>query len=56
VHTALIKVLRLPLTRENFAHIGADTLESSPEEFTRFMREEIAKWGKVVRDAGVKRE
>mgnify|MGYP001168635333 FL=1 len=54
VHAALIKVLRLPATRENFARIGADTLESSPEEFARFMREEIAKWGKVVRDAGVK--
>ena len=54
VHAALIKVLRSPATRENFARIGADTLESSPEEFTRFMREEIAKWGKVVRDAGVK--
>jgi tripartite-type tricarboxylate transporter receptor subunit TctC len=56
VHTSLIKVLRLPATRESFARIGADTLESSPEEFTRFLREEIAKWSKVVHDAGVKLE
>jgi len=56
VHVSLIKVLRLPATRESFARIGADTLESSPEEFTRFLREEIAKWSKVVRDAGVKLE
>lgn len=56
VHVSLIKVLRLPATRESFARIGADTLESSPEEFTRFLREELAKWGKVVRDAGVKLE
>jgi tripartite-type tricarboxylate transporter receptor subunit TctC len=56
VHASLIKVLRLPATRESFARIGADTLESSPEEFTRFLREEIAKWSKVVHDAGVKLE
>ena len=54
VHASLIKVLRLPATRESFARIGADTLESSPEEFTRFLREEIAKWSKVVHDAGVR--
>ena len=56
VHTALIKTLRAKATRDNFVRLGAEALESTPEEFTRFMRDDIAKWTKVVRDAGIKLE
>jgi tripartite-type tricarboxylate transporter receptor subunit TctC len=56
VHGALIKVLRLKATHDSFAHFGAETLESTPEEFTRFIREDLAKWGKVIREAGIKLE
>ena len=56
VHAALVKTLRLPATRENFARIGADVLESSAEEFSRTLRMEIAKWSKVIRDANIKAE
>ncbi|MGZ5144275.1 MAG: Bug family tripartite tricarboxylate transporter substrate binding protein, partial [Burkholderiales bacterium] len=54
LHAALIKVLRQPATRESFARLGAEVLESTPEEFDKLMRTETAKWSKVVRDAGVK--
>jgi tripartite-type tricarboxylate transporter receptor subunit TctC len=54
LHTALIKVLRQPATRESFARLGAEVLESTPEEFDKLMRSETAKWSRVVRDAGVK--
>jgi tripartite-type tricarboxylate transporter receptor subunit TctC len=54
LHAALIKVLRQPTTRESFARLGAEALESTPEEFDKLMRTETAKWSKVVRDAGVK--
>jgi putative tricarboxylic transport membrane protein len=56
VYASLIKVLRQPSTREHFTHIGADVLESTPEEFEKVMRSEIIKWGKVIRDANVKVE
>ncbi len=56
LHAALIKVLRAKTTRESFARFGAETLESTPEEFARFVREDLAKWTKVVRDAGIKLE
>ena len=56
VHAAVLKSLRQTSTRENFARIGADVLESSPEEFTRTLRAEIAKWTKVIRDANIKME
>ena len=56
LHLALVKVLRLKATRDSFARFGAETLESTPEEFARFIREDLAKWSKVIREAGIKLE
>jgi tripartite-type tricarboxylate transporter receptor subunit TctC len=54
LHAALVKVLRQPATRDSFARLGAEVLESTPDEFDKLMRSETAKWTKVVREAGVK--
>jgi len=56
VHAALIKVLRAKTTRDSFARFGAETLESSPEEFAKFIRDDLAKWSKLVRETGIKLE
>ena len=56
VHAALIKTLRMPSTREGFAKVGADVVESTPEELDKLMRAENVKWTKVIRDANVKVE
>jgi tripartite-type tricarboxylate transporter receptor subunit TctC len=29
---------------------------SSPEEFARYLRDEIARWGKLIREKGIKGE
>jgi tripartite-type tricarboxylate transporter receptor subunit TctC len=54
LHAALVKVLRSKATRDSFARFGAETLESTPEEFARFVREDLAKWSRVIREAGIK--
>jgi tripartite-type tricarboxylate transporter receptor subunit TctC len=56
IHGALVKTLRTKSVRENFARLGAETLESTPEEFARYLREDLAKWTRVVREAGIKLE
>ena len=56
VQGALIKTLRLKTTRDAFARLGAETLESSPEETARFVKDDLAKWTRVVREAGIKLE
>ncbi len=53
---ALIRTLRLPSTREGFAKVGADVVESTPEELEKLLRSENVKWSKVIRDANVKVE
>ncbi|HSN41763.1 MAG TPA: tripartite tricarboxylate transporter substrate binding protein, partial [Burkholderiales bacterium] len=32
---------------------GAEPTSSTPAEFAAFIKTEIAKWGKVVREAGI---
>jgi tripartite-type tricarboxylate transporter receptor subunit TctC len=42
--------------RERFVQLGVDPVGDTPEEFTQFLRDEIAKWGKVIKAANVKVE
>ncbi len=53
VNAALIKVLQLPATREQFLRMGADIVDFSTGPFERIMRDETAKWVKVIRDANI---
>lgn len=37
---------------EQLAGVAMESVNSSPEEFTAFIKSEIAKWGKVVKASG----
>lgn len=39
-----------------FATLGVRTLSSSPEEFDKFIRDDVARWAEVIRRAGIKLE
>ena len=49
----LVKTLRLPEIRDKMAEQGAEPSPTTPEEFAAFQKAEVAKWAKVVKDAGV---
>jgi tripartite-type tricarboxylate transporter receptor subunit TctC len=34
--------------------LGVEPVANTPEEFAAFQKAEIAKWAKVVKDAGIK--
>ena len=50
----LVKIMHAPDMKEKLAASGTDALTSSPEEFAAYLRQEIAKWGDVVRKANLK--
>jgi tripartite-type tricarboxylate transporter receptor subunit TctC len=50
------KALAHPELAKRLADLGAEPLGSTPEAFTTFVRAEYAKWGKLIRDAGIKVE
>ena len=53
LHRETVKVLSMPDTREKLAMMGFDPVASTPEEFAQWIRTEIVRWGKVIRDAGI---
>ena len=50
----LVKIMHSPEMTERLAGIGTDPVTSTPEEFAAYIRAEIAKWGDVIRKAGLK--
>lgn len=56
LHAELIKVLNSPDIRERLQGLGADPVGNTPEQYTAFMQNEITKWGKVIKAAGIKGE
>jgi tripartite-type tricarboxylate transporter receptor subunit TctC len=56
LNDATVKALRSPDVRERMNQIGFDVVASTPEEFGRFMREEVDRWTRVVQKAGIKPE
>lgn len=48
--------LALPAVVQRMTELGADPGGGGPDEFARFLRGDVEKWLRVVRDAGVKPE
>jgi len=50
------EALKLPEVRKRLADLSAEPLGYGPAETAAFMRQEVARWGAVIRTAGVKLE
>jgi tripartite-type tricarboxylate transporter receptor subunit TctC len=56
VHAAAVKALATPLVRERFASLGVQPVGNTPEQFAAVIREDLARWSKVIKAAGIKVE
>ena len=56
LNAALLKVLARTEVKERFATLGVSPLGSTPEQFATFIRDDYAKWTKVITDANIKAE
>jgi tripartite-type tricarboxylate transporter receptor subunit TctC len=56
LNSAVSEVLLSAETRRRFETEGAEVVRMSPAEFGRFVDEELAKWAKAARAAGLKAE
>lgn len=46
------RIVAAPDTRAKMLAVGAEPMTSTPQEFAAFYRKEVARWGKVIREAG----
>ena len=56
LNAEVVRILALPDVVERLTAAGVEIRTSTPEEWSGFVRSEIAKWAKVVKAAGVKVE
>jgi tripartite-type tricarboxylate transporter receptor subunit TctC len=50
------RIVQLPDVARRFELDGAEAVGSTPKEFAAFLKAEMHKWSKVIRDAGIKPE
>jgi len=56
INAEVAKILNSPEVKARLVPQGMDIATGSPEELARIIREDDARWGKVIRDAGIKPE
>jgi tripartite-type tricarboxylate transporter receptor subunit TctC len=56
LHTEVVKIVHNPEVKKLLLREGLESNGNTPEEFTADLKEEIAKWHKVVKAAGIKPE
>ena len=56
LHAELLKILALPEVKERMFELGLEPVGSTPEELGALVNANIEKWGKLIRELGVRAE
>jgi tripartite-type tricarboxylate transporter receptor subunit TctC len=56
LNAEITKIARTPEARAWFEEQGGEPVTETPEQFAAYIKIEIARWGKVIREAGIKAE
>jgi len=54
LNAEMVKILASQDVKERFGRMGVDVVAGTPEQFSQFLKSEVARWAKVVQDAGIK--
>src|SRR5438067_2304154 len=54
LNAEIAKIVAKPEVRDEWAKQGAVPMSMSPEEFTKYMNDDIAKWARIVKISGAK--
>ena len=53
-HAALVDGLKGAEATERFAQIGGEATPGTPEQFADYIASETLRWGKLIRDSGIR--
>jgi tripartite-type tricarboxylate transporter receptor subunit TctC len=54
LNTEMVKILTSPEVKERISRSGVDVVAGTPEHFNGFLKAEVARWAKVINEAGIK--
>jgi tripartite-type tricarboxylate transporter receptor subunit TctC len=49
----IVKVMALPDVKDKCAQLGFDVVANKPDEFAAYIKKEVEKWDKVIKDAKI---
>ena len=53
LHREIVRIIALPEVKQRFDALGFEPVANSPDEFGKRIKDEIARWNKVIRDAKI---
>lgn len=56
LYTDIARIVRMPDVKERLSSDGAEVVGSSPAQFAAFLKQEVDKWTKVAKTAGIRPE
>jgi tripartite-type tricarboxylate transporter receptor subunit TctC len=56
LHAEVAKILRSPEVKQKMVALGAQPVGSTPDEFAAFIKAEMARWGKIIKEKGIRSE
>lgn len=54
LHAEIVKILARPEVKERMLAVGFEPIGDPPDKFAAYLRAEVAKWSKVVREAAIR--
>ncbi len=54
LNTEIVRIMRRPDVKEKLVAAGTDAMATTPEEFAATIKSEMTKWGKLIREAGIR--
>jgi tripartite-type tricarboxylate transporter receptor subunit TctC len=54
LNAEMVKILTSAEVKERFGKMGVEVVAGSPDQFSQFLKSEVARWAKVIQDAGIK--
>jgi tripartite-type tricarboxylate transporter receptor subunit TctC len=54
IHRAIVETMKSPQVLERYAREGTVPRSTSPEEASAFLKAEVARWSKIIRERGIK--
>ena len=56
LNSEMVRIVKIPEVQERMQSLGLDAVGDTPPEFAKFVKEDLARWAKAVKETGVKAE
>ncbi len=53
-HADMVKVMQDPVVKQKFADLGVEAVSSTPAQFDSFIKSEMSRYARLIKDAGIK--